>query len=813
MSMASAIRLNPWRRLRLAAIALTALPLATATAGAYTRPMPSPAPAQQSDARQWNDMLLEAIRNDLARPTVHARNLYHVSLAMWDAWATYDTTAKTVLFREDHATISPMIDAFRSEALSHAAYNILKVRFASSPGASTMLPQFDGLMNSLGYDLTQTSTVGNTPAEIGNRIAQVVLAHGAADNSNEANDYANLFYRPLNAPLVPDLPGNPALTVPDRWQPLSLQFFIDQSGNPVAFGYPDFLSPEWGIVSPWALSRDDLTVHERGGYYLWVYKDPGPPPSFNDVLDDYRSGFEMVSVWSSHLDPADGVMVDISPGAVGNAPLATPQQGASYYNYADGGDWGTGYATNPVTGQPYPPQMVPRGDYARVLAEFWADGPDSETPPGHWFVLLNEVSDHPSFQKRLGGTGQPVGDLEWCVKAYLAMGGAMHDSAIAAWGVKGWYDYLRPVSAVRYLADLGQRSDPMLPSYHPEGINLQPGFIELVTPATTAPGQHHEHLPGQEGKIAVRAWRGPAFITNPDVDTAGVAWILAEDWWPYQRPTFVTPPFAGYVSGHSTYSRAAAVVMDQLTGSPYFPDGLGEFVCQQNQFLVFEEGPSVDVRLQWASYYDASDQCSLSRIWGGIHPPADDLPGRQMGQEIGAEAIRLAAAYWSGTACNAVGSPPSADLDGNGILDRCEAIGTTYCVPAVPNSTGLPGAVRILGSTSTAVNDLMVSATSVPANSFGFFLASTTQGTLFPIPNSQGVLCLGGEIGRSVGGGVLGSGPGGAFHAAVDLNAMPQPNGPVAVQPGETWHFQAWHRDVNPNVTSNFTDAVFVTFE
>ena len=103
----------------------------------------------------------------------------------------------------------------------------------------------------------------------------------------------------------------------------------------------------------------------------------------------------------------------------------------------------------------------------------------------------------------------------------------------------------------------------------------------------------------------------------------------------YQRPTFVTPPFAGYVSGHSTYSRAAAEVLTLLTGDEYFPGGVGEFKAPMNEFLVFEEGPSVDVTLQWATYRDASDQTSLSRIWGGIHPPADDIPGRKMGIEIG----------------------------------------------------------------------------------------------------------------------------------------------------------------------------------
>src|SRR5690606_36711921 len=116
------------------------------------------------------------------------------------------------------------------------------------------------------------------------------------------------------------------------------------------------------------------------------------------------------------------------------------------------------------------------------------------------------------------------------------------------------------------------------------------------------------------------------FVNNTKKDTAGVRSVLAEDWWTYQRPSFVTPPVAGYVSGHSTYSRAAAEVMTLITGDEYFPGGVGEFHAMQNEFLVFEEGPSVDVVLQWATYIDASDQGSLSRIWGGIHPPADDVP-------------------------------------------------------------------------------------------------------------------------------------------------------------------------------------------
>ncbi|HEX5053780.1 MAG TPA: vanadium-dependent haloperoxidase [Planctomycetota bacterium] len=601
--------------------------------------------AQHSVARQWNELLLESIRHDFPRPTVHARNLFHISAAMWDAWATFDQVADCVIFHESHPTTSPAIHAMREEAISYAAYTLLKHRFGSSPGAALMLPQYDALQTALGYSTTNTSTTGNSPAAIGNRCAAAVLQFGAGDHSNEANGFANQVYQPINPPLLPEFPGNPTMLFPNRWQPLALQYFIGQNGIPVPTGYPPFLSPEWGRVTPFALSQTSLSVHQRAGYDWWVYHDPGTPPMLGQAnAANYKWGFEMVAAWSSHLDPSDGVMIDVSPASIGNASLpAGPSQYSSFYDFTNGGDWGHGRPVNPVTGQPYVPQMVPRGDYTRVLAEFWADGPNSETPPGHWFTILNYVSDHPLTQKRIGGVGPVVDDLEWDVKAYMALGGAMHDCAVSAWGVKGLYDYVRPVSAIRYMADRYEVNPN-----DPDAITLVPGLIEEITPATTAPGQRHEHLAGNEGKVALYAWRGPEYIQNPATDVAGVGWILAAKWWPYQRPTFVSPPFAGYVSGHSTYSRAAAVVMHRLTGSAYFPGGLGEFVCPQNQFLVFEDGPSVTVTLQWASYYDASDQCSLSRIWGGIHPPQDDIPGRKMGQTIGNDAFDYATMVWSG---------------------------------------------------------------------------------------------------------------------------------------------------------------------
>src|SRR5690606_1305421 len=101
-------------------------------------------------------------------------------------------------------------------------------------------------------------------------------------------------------------------------------------------------------------------------------------------------------------------------------------------------------------------------------------------------------------------------------------GGAMHDVSVTCWSIKGYYDYVRPVSAIRWMADRGQCSDPTASNYHPDGLHLVPDLIESVTHATTAPGGKHEHLAGHEGKIAIRAWRGPTVIQDPATDVAGV---------------------------------------------------------------------------------------------------------------------------------------------------------------------------------------------------------------------------------------------------------------------------------------------------
>ena len=211
------------------------------------------------------------------------------------------------------------------------------------------------------------------------------------------------------------------------------------------------------------------------------------------------------------------------------------------------------------------------------------------------------------------------------------------------------------------MGQLGQSSDPNLTvdlgggniknTYNPEGLPLVPGLIEVITPQTTAPGQRHEALAGHEGEMAVYSWQGPIPGVKPFVDPndfSGVGWILAKNWLPYQLSSFVTPPFPGLASGHSTFSRSAAEVLTAFTGTPYFPGGLGQYDIAQGSGLNFEYGPTTPLSLQWATYFDAADQAAISRIYGGIHPTYDDIPGRMIGGVVGPDAYALAMQYFNG---------------------------------------------------------------------------------------------------------------------------------------------------------------------
>lgn len=597
----------------------------------------------------WNEALLESIRNDVARPVVHARNLYHHSLGMYnihDAIALNNDQQLTLPF--DISSSAGPLDL--ELAWSGFSWAFLDARYSGAPGVANIEANALALISAMHGGASPASLAGNESWELGMAYAYDLDAHFLTDGSNQANNYANTCYTPVNPAVDAETPGACVTLVdPDHWQPLS--FGVTGGG-----GSQDFLGANWGEVTPFAYDPSSATTVTRDGCTFTLYDDPGFPQYLSDGGTSpysYINGFALVVAWQQDLQSGAGdETIDISPASQGNIGVY-PDVPEIFYSM-DGANLGSGHSFNPITQETYAPNPVLKSDFTRVLAEFWADGPNSETPPGHWFAMMNhDVFNHPMFVPAWRGE-EVLSSEEWLSRAYLLLGGAMHDCAIAAWGVKGYYDFIRPISAIRHMQSLGQSTDATLSNYDPHGLPLIDGVIETIEagdPLLSDPAV-------AEGDIKIMQWVPAA--------TAGAAatfeWKPGCHWLPYQLPSFVTPPFAGYVSGHSTFSSAAAGVLEEITGSPYWPGGMGHFLIDTD-FLNFDIGPSTEVDLQWATYKDAADQAGLSRIWGGIHPPVDDIRGRNIGFGVAENVINLGANLFESST-----STCDTDLNNDGLV-------------------------------------------------------------------------------------------------------------------------------------------------
>jgi hypothetical protein len=183
--------------------------------------------------------------------------------------------------------------------------------------------------------------------------------------------------------------------------------------------------------------------------------------------------------------------------------------------------------------------------------------------------------------------------LDANVVLFFALNNALLDASIAAWDCKRIYDSVRPITAIRFL---------------------------------------------HKGKN-IRAWAGPK---------QGARGINGEQWLPYQPVTFLSPPFAEYVSGHSTFSAASAEVLRLFTGSDHF--GATVMLPAGSSFIEPGLTPLEPVMLSWGTFSKAAEEAGLSRRYGGIHFEDGDLRGRAMGREIGSLVWAKALKYVFGTA-------------------------------------------------------------------------------------------------------------------------------------------------------------------
>ncbi|MCP3917000.1 MAG: hypothetical protein GY711_15735, partial [bacterium] len=148
-----------------------------------------------------------------------------------------------------------------------------------------------------------------------------------------------------------------------------------------------------------------------------------------------------------------------------------------------------------------------------------------------------------------------------------------------------------------------------------------------------------------------------------------------------------------------------------------------------------------------------------------------------------------------------------------------DSIGCNYCIAEV-NSTGSAGVMSANGSVLLADNDVTLTASNLPPNESGYFLAGPGQGVISP-GASLGNFCLAGGNPEHLGrydGDVFDSGAAGTGSLTIDVDAVPIAGdntgtpGPFerALLPGETWNFQCWFRDSEAN---NFTDAISILFQ
>ena len=214
-------------------------------------------------------------------------------------------------------------------------------------------------------------------------------------------------------------------------------------------------------------------------------------------------------------------------------------------------------------------------DRTKSIAEYWADGPGSVTPPGHWNLIGQFVSQRDKHQ------------LSDDVKMFFILNNALFDASIAVWDCKRKLNTPRPITAIQFLFK----------------------------------------------NKTIQAWAGPGL---------GTQGILGQNWKSY----IPTPPFPEYVSGHSTFSRAAAEVLKSFTGSDRFGDSVK--ILQGSSIIEPKITPSMDVQLTWKTFTEAAVQAGLSRRIGGIHFESGDLHGQTLGRKIAKKVLERASFFIKG---------------------------------------------------------------------------------------------------------------------------------------------------------------------
>ncbi|WP_439570076.1 DUF6851 domain-containing protein [Roseovarius mucosus] len=496
-------------------------------------------PIQQSVVAQWNELQLLVIREGGPAPTPTTYQLHLANAAIYDAYAALAPSASG--HYSDIETSLENNDANLAEAISYAAFTVMSQLHPARAA------DFEAFLVELGYDPANVSTDPDTAAGLGNLAAQNVFAARANDGSNAANGFADTTgFVPVNEadPTSDRAPGGENFD-PNQWQPLREPngTLTDDNGIPIfdnddpsTFKDQRALTPHWGGVDSFALDSNDQ------------FRPPAPP-QLGD-FSEYVDGLGNVTTGDQAYRDQVTEVLEISANLT---------------------------------------------DEQKLIAEYWANGPRGETPPGHWFQIAQDLALRDGH-----GNAQDA-------EMFFALSTAIFDAGIATWEAKYTYTYIRPYSAIRDL------------------------FFD------------------QE----VQAWGGP---------NQGTQTILGQEWLPYQNVTAPTPPFPEFVSGHSTFSTAAARTLAAYLGSDVYYDGtsvsnydldgvagadlIGEFITSELTFEDRADGGDPIV-LRWNTLSEAAQEAGQSRIFGGIHIQDGNLFGLQVGEQVAASAQERWSALFS----------------------------------------------------------------------------------------------------------------------------------------------------------------------